>query len=104
MSEDEPMATIGAKHPRNILAGQYGHPTHPVMVTIPIGAWTASVIFDIVGLAGHDEPAFAQGATWLVGIGIIGALAAAIFGLLDLSVIPRRTKAFATGLTHMSLN
>jgi uncharacterized membrane protein len=94
-----------AKRPRTILAGPYGHPFHPVLVTVPIGAWLASVIFDIVALASTDEEAsFAAGAYWLIGIGIVGAVLAAVFGLLDLSTIARGTKAFRTGLTHMVLN
>jgi uncharacterized membrane protein len=62
------------------------------------------VIFDIVALAGSDDLVFAKASTWLIGIGILGALLAALFGLMDLSVIPRGTKAFTYGLTHMALN
>ncbi|MGW0424100.1 hypothetical protein [Streptomyces sp. NPDC003015] len=29
------------------LAGPYGHPFHPILVTVPIGAWVASLVFDI---------------------------------------------------------
>jgi uncharacterized membrane protein len=93
------------KQPRSILAGRYGHPIHPILVTVPIGAWVASVVFDIVALASSDEEAtFAEGAYWLIGIGIIGALLAAIFGLIDLAGIARGTKAFKTGLLHMVIN
>jgi len=93
------------KQPRSILAGRYGHPIHPILVTVPIGAWVASVIFDIVALASSDEEAtFAEGAYWLIGIGIIGALLAAVFGLIDLAGIARGTKAFKTGLMHMAIN
>ena len=28
-----------AKQPVTVLAGTYGHPLHPTLVTIPIGAW-----------------------------------------------------------------
>jgi uncharacterized membrane protein len=94
-----------AKRPRTALAGPYGHPFHPVLVTVPIGVWLASAVFDIVALANAEEEAvFAEGAYWLIGIGIIGALLAAVFGLLDLTTIARGTKAFRTGLTHMALN
>jgi len=92
------------KQPKTALAGPYGHPFHPVMVTVPIGAWVASLIFDIVALTGDDDATFARGAYWLICIGIIGALVAAIFGVLDLLIIPRGTPAFRTGLTHMALN
>jgi uncharacterized membrane protein len=98
-----PAATDG-KHPITALAGPYGHPFHPILVTVPIGAWVASVVFDVVSRVGDDGPTFAEGAYWLVGIGIVGALAAAIFGFLDLLAIPTGTRAFRTGLIHMGLN
>jgi uncharacterized membrane protein len=93
-----------AKHPQNILAGPYGHPVHPILIPIPIGAWVASVVFDLAALLSNEPEIFAEGATWLIGIGILGALAAAVFGLLDLSAIARGTKAFVIGVVHMTLN
>jgi uncharacterized membrane protein len=75
-----------------------------VLVTIPIGAWVASLVFDIAAHASDEAEAFAEGAYWLIAIGILGAVLAAIFGLMDLLAIPRGTKAFTTGLTHMALN
>jgi uncharacterized membrane protein len=94
-----------AKQPRSILAGPYGHPFHPVMVTVPIGAWVASIVFDIIAFASsEDERVFSEGAYWLIGIGVVGALVAAVFGLMDLLIIPRGTPVFRTGLTHMAVN
>lgn len=93
-----------AKRPRTILAGPYGHPLHALLITIPIGAWTASLIFDLVAIFGDDTEAFAQGARWLVGIGVLGGLLAAVFGLLDYSVIERGTKARKIALIHMVFN
>ena len=29
------------------LTGPYGHPFHPMLVTVPIGAWISSLVFDI---------------------------------------------------------
>ncbi|MGA6209537.1 DUF2231 domain-containing protein [Nocardia testacea] len=94
-----------AKRPVSaVLAGPYGHPFHPILVTVPIGSWLASVVFDI-GSHLVDDPAFlARGAQWLIAIGVVGALAAATVGFLDLFVIPAGTRAFRTGLVHMSLN
>jgi len=97
-------ATQQAKHPVTALAGPYGHPFHPILVTVPIGAWLTSLIFDL-GSRIIDKPGFlTQGSEWLIGIGILGALAAALFGFLDLLAIPTGTRAFRTGLIHMSLN
>ena len=94
-----------AKRPVSaVLAGPYGHPFHPILVTVPIGAWVASLVFDI-GSRVVDDPAFlAKGSQWLIGIGVIGALAAALVGFLDLFAIPTGTPAFRTALVHMSLN
>lgn len=103
IATDQPGATDG-KHPVTVLAGPYGHPFHPILVTVPIGAWVASLVFDIVSRAGDDAATFADGAYWLIGIGIVGALAAAMFGFLDLLAIPTGTRAFKTGLVHMALN
>lgn len=95
--------TSAAKQPRTVAAGPYGHPFHPVLVTVPIGAWVSSIVLDIASMA-KSSTALADASMWLLGIGVIGALLAAVFGLLDLSTIPRGTKAFTTGVTHMSLN
>ncbi len=92
------------KCPRTGLAGPYGHPFHPILVTVPIGAWVASFAFDLGSQWAGEAAVFAKGAFWLIVAGVIGALAAAVFGLLDLLVIPRGTKAFRTGVTHMILN
>jgi uncharacterized membrane protein len=93
-----------SKHPKTPLAGPYGHPLHPTLVTIPIGAWTASLIFDVVALLGSDDAPFLIGAQWLVGIGILGALAAALFGLMDFMTLTGGTPAHRTALMHMALN
>jgi uncharacterized membrane protein len=101
----DPTATPNlAKRPRTALAGPYGHPFHPILVTVPIGAWIASLVFDIASRVTDNTAVFAEGSYWLIGLGIIGALVAAIFGLLDLLAIPRGTPAFKTALTHMSIN
>jgi len=87
-----------------LLAGPYGHPFHPILVTIPIGAWVSSLVFDI-GSFLVAEPAFLrEGSKWLIVIGAIGAVSAALVGLVDLIAIPSGTRAFGVGLIHMTLN
>jgi uncharacterized membrane protein len=93
-----------AKHPVTILAGPYGHPFHPILVTVPIGAWTASLVFDIASRLAHHPGFLAKGSLWLIAVGVIGALAAACTGFLDLSAIPAGNRAHRTALAHMSLN
>jgi uncharacterized membrane protein len=93
-----------AKRPRTPLAGPYGHPFHPILVTIPIGTWTASLVFDILGLLSDDPGPYALGAQILIAIGIIGAVVAAVFGLLDMSQLAAGTRARRTALIHMTAN
>jgi uncharacterized membrane protein len=93
-----------AKRPVSLLAGPYGHPLHPVLVTVPIGAWVASFVFDLASRFSAEPAVFAKGAWWLIVLGLVGAAAAAMLGFLDLFAIPTGTRAFRTGLVHMTLN
>ena len=98
-------ASQDGKSPVTALAGPYGHPFHPILVTIPIGAWIASLLFDIGSrVADGGSPGLVMASHWLILIGIAGAALAAVFGLLDLLAIPTGTKAFRTGVTHMLIN
>jgi uncharacterized membrane protein len=93
-----------AKRPVTPLAGPYGHPFHPILVTVPIGAWVMSLVFDLVSRWSGEPEVFVKAAYWLIVGGLIAAAVAAVFGLLDLFAIPRRTRAFKVGLAHLVLN
>jgi uncharacterized membrane protein len=90
---------------RSLLAGPEGHPFHPLLVPLPIGAFVSSLIFDILTRTRADGlPYLVDGAFWLIGVGLIGALMAAVFGVLDFRTIQRGTPAFATARRHLMLN
>jgi uncharacterized membrane protein len=94
-----------AKQPvSGALAGPYGHPFHPILVTVPIGAWVCSLVFDIASHVVDRAQFLAQGSEWLIALGVVGAFAAATTGFLDLLAIPSGTPAFRTALLHMTLN
>jgi uncharacterized membrane protein len=93
-----------SKRPRSALAGQYGHPIHPIVVTLPIGAWVCSVIFDLVSYGSSEPRTWSVGAMWLILVGVIGAALAAVWGVMDLLNLPRDTAAFRTGRLHAILN
>lgn len=93
-----------AKRPRNILAGPYGHPLHAVIITLPIGSWTASIVFDIIAFFVEDPNVFTTGAAVLVAIGLVGGVAAAAVGFLDYSQIPSGTRARIVATIHMVAN
>ena len=97
--------SLHGKHPVSaVLAGPYGHPLHPMLVTVPIGAWAGSLVFDVASYPLGSPPFLAQGSLWLIALGVAGAVAAALVGILDLLAIPAGTPAFRTGLVHMGLN
>lgn len=93
-----------SKQPANPLAGPYGHPFHAIAITIPIGAWTASFVFDVIGLFSSEPTGYAEAARVLIVIGIAGALLAAVFGLMDLTRLAKGTRARRTALIHAVLN
>jgi nitrite reductase/ring-hydroxylating ferredoxin subunit/uncharacterized membrane protein len=65
---------------RDALHGTWlGHPLHPVLTDIPVGAWSVAAITDVIG---RDRRADAVAET-AIGIGLIGAVGAAITGLTD---------------------
>src|SRR3954462_8720514 len=94
---------LPSKEPVTKAAGPYGHPLHPLLVTIPIGSWVASLILDIASKASNDPNPYVQSARWLIGIGRLAARLAAIFGLMDLARVPEGTPAKRTAFTHMTL-
>ena len=60
-----------AKHPTTVLAGPYGHPLHPALVAVPIGAWVCSVVLDIASKVAHDGATASHAAWWLLGLGVL---------------------------------
>jgi uncharacterized membrane protein len=80
-----------------------GHPIHPMLVTLPIGMWVFSLVADFIALrSGAPEMWHAAALYTMIG-GIIGALAAAVFGLVDLLSL-KDPAIKSTAIKHMSLN
>jgi uncharacterized membrane protein len=101
------MTDVDARGKRPVsaaLAGPYGHPLHPMMVALPIGAWVCSLVLDVASLFVSDASALSAAAQWLIAIGVLGALGAASVGFLDYFGIPAGTPAQRTALLHMCIN
>jgi uncharacterized membrane protein len=80
-----------------------GHAVHPILVVFPLGLFATSIVFDLVRLAGGGE-GFATAAFYMIGAGILGGLAAAVFGLVDFLAIPGGTRAKTIGAFHGLVN
>jgi nitrite reductase/ring-hydroxylating ferredoxin subunit/uncharacterized membrane protein len=78
-----------------------GHPLHPVLTDIPVGAWTVALVLDALDtLSGRDE--LGRGADAAVAVGLAGAVAAAATGLTDWR--DTDSPARRIGLAHGLLN
>ena len=86
----------------NILHGTWlGHPLHPAITDVPLGAWTAALVLDAMeSLSGRRE--FRDSADAAVALGLLGAVGSAITGLTDWSETDDRGKR--VGLAHGVLN
>ncbi|HET7730217.1 MAG TPA: DUF2231 domain-containing protein [Usitatibacter sp.] len=79
-----------------------GHPIHPMLVPIAIGCFIFSLAADIACLAtGARDPWNLLAYYTMIG-GIIGALLAALPGLIDLLSLPPPIRS--TAVTHMAIN
>jgi nitrite reductase/ring-hydroxylating ferredoxin subunit/uncharacterized membrane protein len=77
-----------------------GHPLHPALVELPVGAWTLAAILDALEVAGlRDRSELADTA---IKIGLVGAVGAAVAGAADWSETDGRAKRI--GLTHGVMN
>jgi len=91
----------GGREAKKFLHGSaLGHPLHPALVELPVGAWTLAAIFDAIELAGGGQRG--KIADQAIGVGVIGALGAALAGAADWSETDGRAKRI--GLTHGAMN
>src|SRR5688500_20352717 len=68
---------------KNAIHGVWlGHPLHPVFTDVPLGAWTTALALDV---AAHGDPGMRRAATFAMGVGLAGAVGAAVTGLTDWS-------------------
>jgi nitrite reductase/ring-hydroxylating ferredoxin subunit/uncharacterized membrane protein len=75
------------------------HPLHPVFTDVPIGAWTTALALDA---AANGDPGMRRAATFAIGVGLLGAVGAAVTGLTDWS--ETQGQARRVGLVHGLLN
>jgi uncharacterized membrane protein len=76
-----------------------GHSVHQMLIVFPLGLLATSVIFDVLGVL-LDQAGWWSLSYWVMASGIVGALIAAPFGLIDWLAIPRGTRARRVGALH----
>lgn len=94
----------GGDEVRDVLDGipVLGVPLHPALTDVPVGAWTAAVIFDVAEMASGSR-AMRNAADASLAVGVAGGFLAALPGLSDWGEVeegaPRRM-----GIAHGLLN
>ncbi|MEH1057047.1 Rieske 2Fe-2S domain-containing protein [Micromonospora sp. CPCC 206171] len=89
-------STLRGQRVRDLLHGVWlGHPLHPAMVQVPVGAWISAAVLDLL-------PGQRKAATTLVGLGTVSALPAAVAGLNDWAALARDQRR--VGLVHAASN
>jgi uncharacterized membrane protein len=78
------------------------HPIHPMLVALPIGLWIFALVCDVVCAAGADAD-WGTVATYCVAAGIVGALIAAVPGLIDYFSIDEAEMKHI-GTLHLAVN
>ncbi len=86
---------------KNFLHGTWlGHPLHPVITDVPIGAWTTAAVLDGLELCGEKK--YTPGADAAIAVGLAGAVGAAVTGLTDWTGTTKERRKI--GLMHGLLN
>jgi nitrite reductase/ring-hydroxylating ferredoxin subunit/uncharacterized membrane protein len=87
---------------KNILHGTWlGHPLHPALTDVPLGAWTAALALDAMeSISGRRE--LGAGADAAIAVGLVGAAGAAVTGLTDWSETDGRARK--VGMLHGLMN
>lgn len=91
---------------KDLLNGVWlGHPLHPALTDVPIGAWTMSQLFDLLSIARGGDDNLDMAADVTLGAGIVAALGAAVTGITDWSDINSyNASRRRMGLAHALLN
>lgn len=79
-----------------------GLPLHPLLVTIPIGCFVGTLLTDIVYWR-TAEMMWANFSAWLVTVGVVVGILAAISGLIDF-LLGRKIREQPTAWLHMAGN
>jgi nitrite reductase/ring-hydroxylating ferredoxin subunit/uncharacterized membrane protein len=87
---------------KDVLNGVWlGHPLHPVLTDIPIGAWTMAEMFDALDAVDGGNR-YEDAARVCINAGLVGAVAAAVTGLTDWSDTGKKDRR--AGLIHAAVN
>ena len=82
--------------------GYPGHPSHPPLTDISIGAYTVAAALLVLGTLGLEEPAMAHGALLAILAGLLLAPLTMLTGLLDWRGLPSGTPKRKLANLHLA--
>ena len=80
-----------------------GHPIHPMLIPFPIAFLVGAFVTDLLFVLVDQSPGLASASKWLLGAGIVTALLAAVFGLIDF-MGDDRIRRLSHAIQHMIAN
>ena len=80
------------------------HPIHPALVPIPIGAFFLAVVGDVMHAVAPDDPFWYDLAFAAIGIGLVTAVVAAVFGAIDYVGVKMDRATCRLATVHAVLN
>jgi nitrite reductase/ring-hydroxylating ferredoxin subunit/uncharacterized membrane protein len=93
----------GGRIVKDLLHGVWlGHPLHPVLTDVPIGAWTVAQVLDLVSAAKGGDEKFDSAADISLGLGLLAVPAIVVTGLADWSESEGKQRRI--GLVHALFN
>ncbi len=80
------------------------HPIHPILVPVPIGAFVIALLGDVLHTASPRDPFWYDLSFTCIGIGLIFAVLAAVFGAIDYLGVKMSSRAFRLATWHAVAN
>lgn len=93
MSQPNQAEKTGARRAAGSFAAIRGHPIHPMLVPLPIGAFTLLVLTDLAFVFTGDA-FWARASFWLIVAGVIGGVLAAAAGIADYAKVSAARNRF----------
>jgi uncharacterized membrane protein len=92
----------------NVLQGNWlGHPLHAALTDIPVGAWSAGMILDLLSTTARSfrrRRRLQQAADAVHSVGLVAVLGAAVTGIADWSQFARSSNSKRVGFVHGASN
>lgn len=105
MAHDRTPAPVGTPKFRlsYLIRGKPGHPLHPLLAHVTMGAYVTGAVLAVLGRLGVSEPSLAKGWWLAILVGLASSAATAVTGAADFFALGSRNPARRTTIAHIAL-